>query len=91
MSIKSLKSLTGTFKYAFALLLTQREHLPCLGTTQYYFCLKIRNTGLKVYSSDINMEVYGSSQNIANHLLKVIGASSNVCVHYIVSPLGGDK
>ncbi len=34
----------------------------------------------------ININVYGSDQNRASHLLKVIGASNNV-----FSPLGGDK
>ncbi len=46
---------------------------------------------MKVYSLDINTDVYVSDQNRANHLLKVIHASNNVCVGYIVSPLGGDK
>ncbi len=49
-----------------------------------------RNTGMKVYISDINIDVYGSDQNRANPLLKVIGASNNV-VDYIVSPLGSQK
>ncbi len=40
---------------------------------------------MKVYSSDINTDVCGS------HLLKVIGASDNVCVDCIVHPLGGNK
>ncbi len=43
-----------------------------------------------VYSSDIKIEVYGSNPNRANVLLKVTGASNNVCVDCIVS-LGGNK
>ncbi len=50
-----------------------------------------RNTGIKVYSSATNIDVYGSDQNRATHLLKATGASNNVCVDCIVSPLGGDK
>ncbi len=46
---------------------------------------------MKVYSLDVNIDVYGSDQNRANHLLKVICASNNVCVGYIVSPLGSNK
>ncbi len=53
-------------------------------------CYYHRNTGMKVYSSDINIDVYSSDQNRASHLLKVTGASNNVCVDYIVSPLGGN-
>ncbi len=34
---------------------------------------------MKVYSSDINIDVNGSEQNEANPLLKVTGASYNVC------------
>ncbi len=50
-----------------------------------------RNTGMKVYSSYINTDVYGSKQNSTNPLLKVTGALNNVCVDCIVSPLGGDR
>lgn len=46
---------------------------------------------MKVHNLNINNDVYASDQNSANHLLKVTGASNNVCVDYIVSPLGGDK
>ncbi len=46
---------------------------------------------MKVYSSDINIDVYGHAQNRANPLLKVTGTSNKVCVDCIVSPLGGDK
>ncbi len=62
-------------------------------TTQYYFCLTVihRNTGIKVYSSATNIDVYGSDQNRTTHLLKATGASNNVCVDCIISPLGGDK
>ncbi len=31
-----------------------------------------RSTGIKVSSSDINSDVYGSDHNTVNHLLKVI-------------------
>ncbi len=44
---------------------------------------------MKVYSSYINIDVY--AHNRARPLLKVTGASNNVCVDCIVSPLGGDK
>ncbi len=51
-----------------------------------------RNTGIKGYSSYINTDVYGRDQNTASHLLKVkVGASNNVCVNCIVSPLDGNK
>ncbi len=46
---------------------------------------------MKVYSSDINNDVYGSDQNRVNPLFNVTGASNNVCVDSIVSTLGGDK
>ncbi len=35
---------------------------------------------MKVYSLDINIDVYGSDQNRANPLLKVTGALNNVNV-----------
>ncbi len=75
------------------------EQLPCLGLKRLHklffqphsiisvllsYCHK--STGIKVYSLDINTDVYGGDQNIANHL-KVI-FTSNLCfkmfVGYIV-------
>ncbi len=44
-----------------------------------------RNTGIKVSSSATNIDVYGSDQNRATHLLKATGASNNVCVDCIIS------
>ncbi len=50
-----------------------------------------RSTGIKVYHSDINNDTYGSEQNGANHLLKVIFTINwhlkITFVDYIVSPL----
>ncbi len=57
----------------------------------YSYSYDHKNTGIKVYSSDINIDVYSSNQNRANHLLKVTSVSNNVYVDYIVLPLGGDK
>ncbi len=66
--------------------------LPCLGKKQLHkqsFQLHSiisvshsyyrKKTGMKVYSSDINIDVNGSEQNGANPLLKVTGDSNNVC------------
>ncbi len=45
-------------------------------TVSLFLCYKHsnnhRSTGIKVYSSDINSDVYGSDQNRVNHLLEVI-------------------
>ncbi len=40
---------------------------------------------MKVYSSDINIDVYGSDQNRANHILKETGASNKVCLLHCFS------
>ncbi len=38
---------------------------------------------MKFHSSDMNIDVYGSDQNGANPLLKVTGASNDICVECI--------
>ncbi len=101
--LKLWKNHTGTFKSAFrAAADPESRQLTCLGKKKLtnslfnytvLFCLTVihRNTGIKVYSSATNIDVYGSDQNRATHLLKATGASNNVCVDCIISPLGGDK
>ncbi len=42
-----------------------------------------RNNGMKVYSSDINIDVYDSDQNRANRLLKATFVSITMFCHYI--------
>ncbi len=57
------------------------EQMLCLDRKQSYsHSYYHRNTGMKVYSPDVNI-VYGSDQNRASHLLKVTGASNNNCLH----------
>ncbi len=103
MSIKTLKKSYRNIQICIrAAADPESRQLTCLGKKklhkqsfqlQYYFCLTVihRNTGIKVYSSATNIDVYGSDQNRATHLLKATGASNNVCVDCIISPLGGDK
>ncbi len=61
-----------TFKSGFVLPLTRENSYVLLS-----YCH--RSTGIKVYSLDINTDVYGGDQNIANHL-KVIFASKCLLV-----------
>ncbi len=101
MSIKTLKKSYRNIQICIrAAADPESRQLTCLGkkklhkqSFQLHSIISVfhRNTGIKVYSSATNIDVYGSDQNRATHLLKATGASNNVCVDCIISPLGGDK
>ncbi len=63
-------------------------------TVSLFLCYKHsnhRSTGIKVYSSDINSDVYGSDR--VNHIFesRLIWHFKWRCIYYIVTPVGGEK
>jgi len=59
---------------------TAQYHCLCYNNSNYN-----RSTGIKVYSSDINTNVYGSYKNRVNHPLKVTHESNLTLQIRIVS------